>query len=262
MIGDRELREFRRGYYEVLFAFLAREPSASFLEHVTRGIVERARAAREVHPALGDGWGAIGDILIDTSAAGAAAAGAEEFTALFIGPFETPVHPYESYYLTRRFYDRPLATVRGFLTEVGIERDPAYADPEDSLAFELSIMAQCIDRQGRATEPDTEAHWLGRQAVFLKEHLLVWGPRCAADIAAAPGARLYRGVGRLLEGFLDLERDLFREWGPPGIPTLDEARAAASQGGVWRGPLFATPPEAGGEEASPPEGTASAPLQS
>jgi len=241
VIGDRELREFRRGYYEVLLGFLAREPEVSLFERLLPGLADRIRAAAALHPRLGEGWRLIAEAAAGRSPEGLARAAVEEFTVLFLGPHEVLVHPYESYYLTGRFYERPLADVRQYLAEVGLEKQPGYPDPEDALGFELSVVARLIEAQAGARDPDAEAQCVTRQATFLKRHLLVWAPRCAADIEGAASSPLFRGVGSLLGGFLELERDAVREWGPPTIPTLEEARAALVGLGTWQGPLFDLP---------------------
>jgi TorA maturation chaperone TorD len=238
VIGDRELLEFRRGYYEVLLGLLAREPETVVFERLLPGIEDRVRPAAALHPRLGEGWRLIADAAQGRSPDELARIAAEEFTALFLGPHDVLVQPYESYFLTGRFFERPLADVRQFLAEVGIEGEPDCSEPEDALAFELSIVARLIEAQAEAHDPDGEALWVTRQATFLKRHLLVWGPRCADDIAQAAPSALYRGVGALLGGVLQLERDVVREWGPPTIPTLEEARAALIGLGTWQGPLF------------------------
>lgn len=241
MIADHDLLPFRRGYYEVLLGFLAREPVPAIFEQVSPGIADRARAAAELNPHLSEGWRLIAEATQGGSPGELAQAAADEFTALFLGPHKILVHPYESYYLTGRFFEQPLADIRRFLADVGIEKEPAYPDPEDALAFELSVVARLIEAQQAAADPDAEAVWLTRQATFLKSHLLVWGPRCAEDIEGAAGSDLFRGVGRLLRGFLEFEREVVQDWGPSTIPTLEQARAALGALGTWRGPLFELP---------------------
>ncbi len=258
MIGDRDLLEFRQGYYELLGELLAREPSPALLARVAQGLPERIEAARALKADLAEGWAAIRDCLAGRPIAEAAEAAAEEFTLLFVGPREAQVQPYESYYLTGQLLDRPLVALRGFLKSLGLEKEPSSPEPEDFLAVELSVMARLIARQRAAPDPDGEAHWLGAQARFLKVHLLVWAPRCADDLVAAPEARFYRGAGRLLTGFLALEGELFRGWGPESVRTLEEARAAFGATAGWRGPLFdpatgsGTPARSRGAGGSPP----------
>ena len=203
-----------------------------------QGIEDRAGGARHIHPLLAEGWAEIKRFLDAVALDRLADTVAGEYTRLFLGPHAPEVHPYESYYLTGRLLDRPLATVRSFLQEVGIEKEAGYAEPEDSLAFELEIMRRLIGRQGAARDPDEEARWITTQTTFLKEHLLIWVPAAAKDLTAAKTAKFYVGVGKLLGAHLDLERDLFKGWGPETLQSLEEARQSLSGAGEWKGPIF------------------------
>jgi TorA maturation chaperone TorD len=238
MIGDRELLEFRRGYYDLFVSLLWKEPAGALLTGLAEGIDGRVEGARNLHPLLGEGWGEIARFLDGADPTRLAEAVADEYTRLFLGPPEPEVNPYESYYLAGRLFDRPLAGLRAFLGEIGLEKEAGYAEPEDFLAFELEIMRRLIARQASASDPDEETRGVNLQAAFLKQHLLVWAPSAAKDLSGARSAKFYRGVARLLQGFLELERDLFKGWGPVQIASLDEARRTFAQSGTWSGPLF------------------------
>lgn len=238
MIGDRDLLDFRRGYYDLFVSLLWREPAGELLAGLAQGVEERIAGARNLHPLLGEGWGEIARFLDGADRTRLAEAVADEYTRLFIGPPEPEVNLYESYYLTGRLLDRPLAVLRAFLGEIGLEKEAGYAEPEDFLAFELEIMRRLTDGQASAPNPDEETRGINLQAAFLKQHLLVWAPGAAKDLSEAKSASFYRGVARLLQGFLELERDLFQGWGPGQIASLDEARQSLAGVGEWQGPLF------------------------
>lgn len=238
MVGDRDLLAFRQGYYDLLVSLLWKEPAGELLAGLVEGIEERAKGARNLNPLLGEGWEEIGRFLDGTTSERLAETVADEYTRLFIGLRGPEVNPYESYYLTGRLLDRPLAVIRDFLKEIGIEKQEEYAEPEDFLAFELEIMRRLIQRQRSAPDPDGEVRWLNFQAAFLKQHLLVWGPAAARDLAGAKTAFFYRGVAKLLQGFLELELELFKGWGPEELRSLDEARQGFARGKEWKGPLF------------------------
>jgi TorA maturation chaperone TorD len=253
MLGDRDLLSFREGYYGLLVALLSREPSPRLLAELAAGIEERARAAQGLHPRLGQGWQTLGLSLATGPPEVLAEAVAEEYTRLFLGPPAPLVNLYESYYLTGRVFERPLAAVREFLAEVGLQRDPGYAEPEDSLAFELEVMRRLAGRQAAAREADEEARWLGVQAGFLRDHLLVWGPAAARDLASAEGAGFYRGVGQILEGFMAFEVSLFSSCAPMPVKSLEEARRTWGGAGQWRGPVMEMPdPDPGPGGAAQP----------
>lgn len=241
MVGDRELLAFRREYYGLLVALLWREPAGELLVQLGEGIAARAPATAALEPRLAEGWERVADYMASVSPAELAERIGDEYTRLFLGPPYPEVNLYESYYLTGHVYDRPLAVLRATLAELGLSKDPAYAEPEDCLAFELDVVRQLAGRQAQARDPDDEVRWVSAQASFLKRHLLVWGPAAARDLARAPSAAFYAGVGRLLEGFLALERSWFEGWGSEPLRSLEEARERFAGSGQWTGPLFEPP---------------------
>ena len=238
MTHDRELLSFRQGYYEMLVALFRREPSTDLLQQLARGIRERAQAARNLHPLLGEGWDEIERFLTVMPPESLAETVAAEYTRLFIGPHGPPVNPYESFYLTGRLLDRPLANIRTFLKAAGIEKLEEYPEPEDFLAFELEVMRWLIGKQVAAPDLQEETRFLGQQSDFLKEHLLVWGPACAQDIERAEGAKFYCSAAKILQGFLELELNFLREWGLDKVASLDAARQRYGTFPMWKGPTF------------------------
>ena len=238
MIDDRELLSFRESYYQVLGALFRKEPSRELLQQLAGGIRERTHAARNLHPLLGAGWEAMERFVADTPLDQLAEAVAGEYVELFIGPLAAPVNAYESFYLTGRLLDRPLADVRTFLRSTGIEKLDDYPEPEDFLAVELEVMHWLIGKQRAEPDRRDERQWIELQAQFLKEHLLVWGPACANDIERAESAKFYRSLAKMLQGFLELELNFFREWGLDKIAPLDAARQRYASTPIWRGPTF------------------------
>ena len=238
MIGDRELLSFRQSYYAVLAALFRKEPSGELLQQLAGEIGARAQAARNLHPLLGAGWEAIERFVADTPPDRLSENVAEEYVQLFIGPLAAAVNPYESFYLTGRLLDRPLANVRTFLKSAGIEKLQEYPEPEDFLAVELEVMRWLIGKQMATADLNDERRWIKLQADFLKEHLLVWGPDCAQDIERAECAKFYRSAAKILQGFLALELNFFREWGLDKVPSLEEARQRHAAVPTWKGPTF------------------------
>lgn len=243
MIGDRDILNFRQGYYELLVSLFWREPAGGLLQRLSDGIGERIQAARNLHPLLAEGWEGIERFLADTPAAELEETGANEYVRLFVGPHETTVNPYESFYFTGRMWDRPLADLRTFLKAIGIEKQDGYAEPEDFIAFELEVMRWLIGKQLEASDQAEETRWLRLQADFLREHLLVWVPACAQDIEKAKGAYLYRAIAMILRGLVDMERAMFSEWDMEKVASLEEVRQRYGAVPMWKGPTFDMPGE-------------------
>lgn len=235
MIGDRELATLRKLYYSLLVQLLWKEPDQEFVASLRDGLEERARAAGHLNDRMGKGWRMIGKYLDISDLSGLA----EEFTNLFMGPYGAKVNPYESLYAAGGLFKAPLIEVRDFMGRIGLKKtDEDYAEPEDALAFELEIMNWMIQKQMEAKNEKEEQRWLEAQGEFLKQHLLVWGPACAADIENAGSAKFYKGVGAILAGLLEMEVVNFHGIGPGKVETLEEARSRHGAKSTWEGPTY------------------------
>ena len=234
-IEDRELTEFRQQYYGLLVNLLSREPTGALLEAISQGIGERAEAARGLHPLLGEAWDHLEKVLPGLSVETAE----EEFLKLFIGPFQPEMNAYESWYLTGQLFQAPLAHVRGFLRQVGLERqEQHYPEPEDALAFELEVMNWLITRQLAAGSEEEQREWMHRQSAFLTQHLLIWVPRCSEDMEATKSASLYKGVAKLISGLVAIERQRLMGHGISQFESLDQARKRYGSPRTFQGPVF------------------------
>jgi TorA maturation chaperone TorD len=245
---DHELSAFRHGYYGLFVSLLWREPTGALLDALAAEAPARVRPARRVEPRLAEGWNEIAAFLA-REGAGAAEAVGDEYLRLFVGPAAPEVNLYESWYLTGRVFDRPLADVRTFLARAGIEKDPAYAEPEDFLGFELEIMRTLVGREAVAEADERSVREL--QNEFLKRHLLVWGPAAVQDLAAAPAARFYRGLSLLLGGFLETELEVCRGWSNDPVLDLGERRELHGRSKVFRGPVIDFQPSVPTEPEQP-----------
>ncbi|MFQ5881871.1 MAG: molecular chaperone [Candidatus Methylomirabilales bacterium] len=249
MIGDRELCQFRREYYELFSSLFLREPTADLLNLLGRDLEARIEAASALHPLLGEGWQEVGQFLradLERPQARAAKA-ADEFTPLFVGPLIPKLTPCESFYLTGKLFGAPLVLVRNFMRRVGLEKREEWPEPEDHIAFTFEIMRQLIIRQEASVNPDEETRWLNLQGDFIKAHLSRWVPRVGEDLEKL-GGEFYRGIGKMVRGFLECEKELLADWGSEKAPHLIQVKESA-----FRGPMF-TPETAGEPEEESPSG--------
>jgi len=102
VIGDRELSQFRREYYELFSVLFLREPTAELLTALGQNLEARVEAAAALHPLLGEGWREVGQFLQKDreNPKALAAKVAEDFTPLLVGPGIPKITPCESFYLT------------------------------------------------------------------------------------------------------------------------------------------------------------------
>ena len=240
MKGDRELANLRQKYYGMFVKLFWKEPDLEFLLSLLDRIAEREKGSAQSSPLMAEGWKDIRHYLEKKGADEVE----YEFVQLFLGPHQPDILPYESYYLSGRVFQAPLAAVREIMKEVGLEKkEGQLPEPEDTLGFELEIMNWMISKQTSTEDSETEEKWLDLQALFLKKHLLVWAPTCAQEIESAPHAEFYRGAGKLLSGFLELEKQLIHDRGPEKIEALQAARKRYGSKKEWKGPLFEAVPD-------------------
>jgi TorA maturation chaperone TorD len=127
----------------------------------------------------------------------------EEFHDLFIGLSQGELLPYASYYLTGFLHEKPLATLRGAMAELGIVRAATRPEPEDHIASLCETMAGLI--VGAFGKPAT----LATQRAFFAAHIAPWAEKFFADLAAAKSARLYMPVGQIGRIFIEIENAAF-----------------------------------------------------
>jgi TorA maturation chaperone TorD len=192
MEGLTEEDALRADLYDLLALLLARPPSAQTLiacSQLTGGADDFGRAA-----------GALAKLARQTDEKAAS----REYHALFIGLGRGEVLPYASYYMTGFLHEKPLATLRGDMAGLGIERAPGVSEPEDHIASLCDMMAGMI--RGRYAAPTP----LPRQRDFFNRHMAVWAAHVFSDIETADGAALYAPVGALGRAFMEVEKAAFR----------------------------------------------------
>ncbi len=122
----------------------------------------------------------------------AAANGAQElsgeYTKLFIGPGALAAPPWESVYVCGEdlVFQQSTLDVRNAYRAAGFEAAGYPRIPDDHIATELAFMAAlCTQASDAAQTDDMDAVRvsLGRQAMFLAEHLGAWVGKFASRLA-------------------------------------------------------------------------------
>ncbi len=247
VIGDRELCQFRREYYELFSVLFLREPTAELLTALGQNLEARVEAAAALHPVLGEGWQEVGQFLQQDreNPKDLVAKVTDEFTPLLVGPGIPKITPCESLYLTGTLFGAPLVQIRNFMRRVGLAKQEEWPEPDDHIAFTSDIMRQLITRQETAANPDEETQWLNLQGDFLKAHLSRWVPRFAEDLEKL-GGEFYRGVGKVVRGFLELEKEILADWGSEKPAHLIQIKESG-----FKGPMFMAETADEPEEESP-----------
>lgn len=142
--------------------------------------------------------------------------------------------PYESVYtsthalLMQEARDEVLALYRA----QGIDKDPAWTDPEDHIALELAFMQALCERTARAVEATDDARafeLVKTQYGFLTEHLLRWAPRFLIDVPRYATTGLYRGFAALATAHLENDRALLEDIAQASDIDLDAPATAESE---------------------------------
>ncbi len=127
----------------------------------------------------------------------------DEYQDVFTGVARGEVVPYASYYLTGFLQGKPLASLRGDMTRLGIARNNGVVEPEDHIGSLCEMMAGLIT--GAFDAPAD----LATQRRFFDTHVAPWAPRFFGDLEAAKSAVFYMPVARLGRLFIDIEINAF-----------------------------------------------------
>jgi TorA maturation chaperone TorD len=184
-----EIDLLRSHEYNLLAVLLGRAPTPDVLERLA-GLQGDATPLGLAHIALAE-----------AAAAADPDAVQREFFDLFVGVGRGEFLPYASYYLTGFVYERPLASVRQDLVDLGIERVETMHEPEDHIAILCEIMAG-LSGARFAAEP-------GADRRFFERHLKSWAPRFFADLETTKRSPFYQAVGRIGGLFMDIEAEAF-----------------------------------------------------
>ena len=136
-----------------------------------------------------------------------------DYTRMFIGPDKLPAPPWESAYCNEErllFQEQTMAVRRAFRT-YGYANPGAPMEPDDHIGLELDFLYRTCSLALEATEGAALVGICRDQLSFVKEHLQVWVPAFAADVARDARTGFYRGMARMLEGFVAIDRRLLEE---------------------------------------------------
>lgn len=201
-ITAKELCRVRLRFLDLLKSFFAQEPDAEKMGR-WRGIFS-ALAREQISPSIDR---AVKDcsLLLNTKRLQDLQ---EEYYRLFSDPFgSTKVHMTTSYYLDGHTYGQTLVSLRSFLAEARLVKDPGVKESEDTLVVMLDILFSLVEEEKETGSPQTRAF----QVRLLEEFLTPFGRTFNIAMEANGNADFYCACSRFLWAYLGLEKDLIAE---------------------------------------------------
>lgn len=216
MIAQEELQvlmEARAFAYRVLAnAFLA-EPVRDQIQALAASGAVRAFPFAQDSELIGQGMAEVEAYLGDPAHGTAEAHDALlwDYTRMFVGPGKLAAPPWESAYSNedRLLFQEQTLQVRQVFRSYGLVLATAPSNPEDHIGLELDFMYHTC--RLAVEQPDRMVQILSDQQDFLNEHLLAWAPDFAADVLKSANTGFYRGMARMLNGFLRTDRTILEE---------------------------------------------------
>jgi TorA maturation chaperone TorD len=183
----------RSDVYALLARLFADGPDAALLAAMAHaGRVDGEPAA------MGQAW----NRLIDASSVMDPGLAQQEYTDLFIGVGKSEVNLHASFWLSGFMMERPLASLRALLSELGIARRDEVAMLEDHLSALCETMRLLI--AGNAKYGPSA---LATQRAFFERYLAPWVFECCAAIEECPIANYYLRVAEFAKEFMAVDRD-------------------------------------------------------
>lgn len=127
-----------------------------------------------------------------------------EFTRLMVGPGETPVVPYGSFYLspTRNLMTEETQGVRAMYLDAGMAVQNLNRIPDDHLGIELEFLywltqqtAACVDDGAR----EARVRFRDLHDSFIRDHYSKWVPEFADALDHATSEPFFRTIATLLK---------------------------------------------------------------
>lgn len=216
--GIQPVLEARAFAYDLLRRTFLEEPSREYVQSLAGSGAVLAFPFRDESPAIGAGVEEVAAHLGDP--ANLTTDAYEDlhwdYTRMFIGPATLPAPPWESAYQgeERLLFQQETLAVRKVYHQYGLLSQSSHHEAEDHLGLELDFLFQLTqfasDRVAAGDGAGLVAILQDQQA-FLDQHLLRWVPRFSSDVIASAETAFYKGFARILQGYLEIDRQLLDE---------------------------------------------------
>jgi len=215
--GVKLLLEARIFAYDLLRRTFIEEPAKDFLKALSGDDVIQSFPFARDHALILEGVNQVSKYLSrpDALADEAYERLHWDYTRMFVGPHELPAPPWESAYLEQGllFQESTLEIRRTYLKYQLLPKNYPH-EADDHLGLELDFMYQLSEiTKDKMEHPDPEGlvEILEDQEEFLEKHLLKWVPNFAKDIVKSADTDFYKGMAKILEGYLELDLQAVHE---------------------------------------------------
>lgn len=142
-----------------------------------------------------------------------------DYTRMFIGPFELPSPPWESFYVEKNslLFQKTTLRIRKLYRKYGLTTNKENVEPDDHIGMELDFVYHLINRTMEQLEKKDMITLkltkllLEEQSQFLDDHLLTFAPSLSAKVIEHAETSFYRGLGKLLAYYIQLDSMLLKE---------------------------------------------------
>ncbi|HEY2421007.1 MAG TPA: molecular chaperone TorD family protein [Neobacillus sp.] len=139
-----------------------------------------------------------------------------DYTRMFIGPYELPVHIWESSYVNKDqlLFQEETLLVRRLYLENCFESPHYGREADDHLGLELdymyhlNIIANDLAKEDKVGQLNKI---VADQDYFLQEHLLKWTPLFGKKVIQHADTDFYKGMVKILNGFLTIDKACLKE---------------------------------------------------
>lgn len=201
------------------YAFLSRVMWEEVPSELLTQLLDETAADPEAAEEVGEGYGILARYLEKVQASEIEQVRVDlgaEYIALMLSGRKSGVSPFESVYTSKDHIlmaDARDQVVALYQAE-GLDRVGQFREPEDHLAIELEFMGYLCEQAAEALdrgELELTRSYLEKQGTFLRDHLLVWVPEFAHDLAQKAHSDFYRGIARMMDEFLSQEQETIEE---------------------------------------------------
>ncbi len=131
----------------------------------------------------------------------------DDHVALFVGPGQLAVPPWESVHRSRLglTFQEPTLAIRSFYRAHGLESVAIHREPDDHIALELAFLGELCDRLAQAPsgrQGRREGSLECAQVQLLEEHLLLWAPSFFEAVQEKARTPYFRALAALADATL------------------------------------------------------------